>query len=398
MDSYLFRITDTEMQDSTAAEIPPSQPIDPSQVFTQPGWSVQLTDGSYMYIKSWRTDGYDRTWITGYKLVIPSAEDHCVRLQAKELLWVMHPNVQGNLITEVQRLASDAIRNCRIIFTNQKYEDLNCHMDAGSSLEPLYFCRWKRGLPLLAQMCPKNDGVSRHLTGSLEHIRSLDADDGYRLLKDGTSIPTRISNTEARNNWRGTGQTALGGSHKEHIYEDLHVQQYTMADAFCGAGGASQGALDATLRVTWAFDMNSDAMATYRGRFVPRSGTECYLEECYSFLIRVMKHPKRYMVDILHLSPPCQPFSPANTVPNEEKNAINHATFTAVEDLVRYTRPRVVTLEESDALEWPSRRLWFNKLLSMFMGLGYSIKWAVCELSDYGVPQTRKRLIMIASG
>jgi len=400
MDAYMIPVSDAQMQDEVPAEIAPPQRIDHSSITTFPGNSVQLNDGSYMYINSLKRDSYDRAWITGYNLVCPSANDHCIRLQHKELLWVIRPDGRGNSIMEVQRQADDVIRNCRIIFTNQKYENLNYQIDAGSSVEPLYFCRWKRLLPQRYQLYPKSDksGASRHLIGSVEHLRAFDAHDGHRLLKDSTSIPIRTSNTASRDNWRGVGQTALQGSHREQVEEDLYIQQYTMADAFCGAGGASQGALDANLRVTWAFDKDSDAMATYKKRFVARSGTECRLEECHDFLMRAMSHPTRYMVDILHLSPPCQPFSAANTVPNEEKNAKNHATFTAVEDLVRLTRPRIVTLEEADALEWPSRRLWFNKLLSMFIGLGYSIRWAVRELSDYGVPQTRKRLLMIASG
>lgn len=398
MDSYLFRVTDAEMQDSPATQIPPSHHIDPSQITTHNGWSVQLKDGSYMYIRSWKKDNSSQSLINGYRLVSPSAEDHCLSLPDKELLWIMNSDDRGHPITEVERPASDVLRGCRIIFTNQKYEALNYNTDAGSSLEPLYFCRWKRLLPSPTQMYRKGHGASRHLIGSVEHLRARDAHGGHRVLKNGTSISVRDSDIECRNNWRGPDQTVLRGSYREEVYEDLSIQQYTVGDAFCGAGGASQGALDANLRVIWAFDMNEDAMATYKKRFAARSGTECRLEECADFLTQVMRNPTPYIVDILHLSPPCQPFSSANTTPNEEKNAINHATFTAVEDLVRFTRPRVVTLEEAHALEWPSHREWFNKLLSMFMGLGYSVRWAVCELSNYGVPQTRKRLLMIASG
>lgn len=401
MDSYLvpmFRNRDVESKDASTAQIPPSQRINPSQIVTHNGWSVQLRDGSYMYIRSWKKGPFNQTLIRGYKLIVPTTEDHCIQLQDKELLWVIHTDNRGHLIMEQERYASEVVRNCLIVFTNQQYGSLNYQTDAKALLEPLYFCRLKRFLPPATEMYPKRGDSSRHLRGSVEYLRAQETHDGHRLLKDGNIIPIRITDKESRDNWRGVGQTVLKGSHQEHVYENISFQQYTMADSFCGAGGASQGALDAGLKINWAFDMDSDAMATYTKRFRGRSGTECLLEECADFLARVINNPTGYIIDILHLSPPCQPFSPANTVPNEEKNAINHATFTTVEDLVRCTRPRVVTLEESHALEWPSHREWFNKLLSMFLGLGYSVRWAILGLSDYGVPQTRKRLIVVSSG
>lgn len=351
-----------------------------------------------MHIRSWKKDRFDRTILKGYHLICPTTDDHCTQLQDKELLWVIHADNSGHQILEVERFEKEVVRNCRIILTNQPYEALNYSRDAGTSIEALYFCRWRRVLPLASEVYRKGQPVTRHLKGSFEYLRAVEAFDGHRSLRNGMSIPIRISHTEARDKWRGDGKTILGGSFTQQITPDISLQQYTMGDAFCGAGGASQGALDAGLKIAYGFDMDPDAMATYAKRFIGRCGAECRLEECADFLARMMRDPLRYLVDVLHISPPCQPFSPANTTPNEQKNAVNHATFTTVEDLIRCTRPRIVTLEESHALEWPCHRTWFIKLISMFMSLGYSVRWGVLHLSEYGVPQTRTRLIMVASG
>jgi DNA (cytosine-5)-methyltransferase 1 len=109
--------------------------------------------------------------------------------------------------------------------------------------------------------------------------------------------------------------------------------------------------------------------------------------------IRQYQGTDRFIVDILHLSPPCQPFSPANTTPNAFTDAMNHATFTAIEDLIRLYKPRVVTLEETSGLSHQKHRGWFRKLLSSFVNIGYSVGWRIL----YSVPQTRKRPILVGS-
>lgn len=400
MDNYVVRLPSARhtIPDTASPRDDPCQTIDPARITLRPGWSVQLKDGSYIYIKSWTKDPLNRTVFKGYKLVYPTTDDHCVEFQNKELLWVSHANSKRQSTTQFESSEEEVVRNCRIIFTNQSYSNLNYEQDAGNALEPLYFCRWKRVLPLTTEMYRKGEEGTRHLKGSVEHLRASESMSGCRTLKNGSSVTIRITDKEARDRWRGKGKTALGGSHQERILDDISMKQYTMADCCCGAGGASQGAFDAGLVIKWAFDMDKDAMATYHHRFFARCGTECRREECAEFLKRVKQNPKSYLVDILHVSPPCQPFSPANTTPNMEKNAANLATFTTVEDLVHATRPRIATVEESDALERKSHRSWFIKLISMFTGLGYSVRWAVLKLSEYGVPQTRTRLIMVAAG
>ncbi|KAK5064729.1 hypothetical protein LTR84_000563 [Exophiala bonariae] len=400
MEKFVVRLPPSRnnTRGTNSSQNDPSRTIDPQQINLRPGWSVQLKDGSYLHIRSWKTDRLNRIIFKGYKLVYPNTDDHCVEFENKELLWVSYAHPKDQQVIEFERSEDDVVRNCRIIFTNQPYHNMNYEQDAGSSLEPLYFCRWKRVLPLASEMYRRRKEGTRHLRGSVEHLKPSDSMCGHRLQKSGALVPIRIGDKEVREIWRGVGVTALGGSHQEHIFDDITMKQYTIADCCCGAGGASQGALDAGLKIKWAFDMDRDAMATYTKRFFNRCGTECRLENCADFLRHVMRDPRPYLVDIMHVSPPCQPFSPANTTPNAEKNAANLATFTTVEDLIRLTRPRIATVEESDGLEKEKHRDWFIKLISMFTGLGYSVRWAVLKLSEYGVPQTRTRLIMIAAG
>lgn len=83
--------------------------------------------------------------------------------------------------------------------------------------------------------------------------------------------------------------------------------RYTLGDAFCGAGGASQGARQAGLHVTWGLDNDEDAITAYQ---LNHPGAWPLCQNAHDF------PPSGYdtkdlHVDILHLSPPCCYWSPA---------------------------------------------------------------------------------------
>lgn len=76
---------------------------------------------------------------------------------------------------------------------------------------------------------------------------------------------------------------------------------------------------------------------------------------------------------------------------------MNEAALLSVWQLIEYLKPRVVTLEETEGL--PSRHAeWFSLLINIFTSLGYSVRWKVVQCKEYGIPQTRKRLLIIAAG
>lgn len=101
--------------------------------------------------------------------------------------------------------------------------------------------------------------------------------------------------------------------------------------------------------------------------------------------------------DILHLSPPCQFFSPAHTVAglNDEEN---FAALYACGLLLDRVKPRMGTLEQTVGLSQQKFRQEFNSLVLEFTKRGYSIRWKLCSLPKWGLPQRRTRLIMIFAG
>jgi DNA (cytosine-5)-methyltransferase 1 len=105
---------------------------------------------------------------------------------------------------------------------------------------------------------------------------------------------------------------------------------------------------------------------------------------------------QRFIVDILHLSPPCQVFSPVHT--REGKNdQQNFASLFACEEIIKKTRPRMITLEQTFGILHPRFKEAFHSLIQMFTSLGYSVSWRTLGFQRYGLPQSRRRLIIIAA-
>lgn len=171
-------------------------------------------------------------------------------------------------------------------------------------------------------------------------------------------------------------------------------RQYTFGDAFCGGGGMSSGAKKAGLRNKWAFDNNEHAVETYRLNFPDAT---CKKQDVHDFLTKTGQSPF-VKVDVCHGSPPCQTFSIAHTVESANDDA-NFACIFACADLVKKVKPRVFTVEETSGLcEVTAHKGVFSRLIQSLLEIGYSVGWGVLHCSDYGVPQTRRRLIAIACG
>ena len=167
-------------------------------------------------------------------------------------------------------------------------------------------------------------------------------------------------------------------------------QQYTFGDCFAGAGGMSRAAKQAGLAIQFAFDANKNACNSYHLNF-PEAKIECILANEF------IKHPQEYKVDILHLSPPCQPFSPAHTHTGKNDDT-NTATLFAVGPLIDKAKPRIVTLEQTFGIVIRAEHQhYLNALIQVFTHRGFSIRWKLLNCADFGVPQRRLRVFMIAS-
>ncbi|KPI41560.1 Modification methylase HphIA [Cyphellophora attinorum] len=374
------------------------------------GQSVELADGSFLRIMEVLRDGHGKVFLTGQKFVRQSSVGSWMRKNRNELVLIRKiPLTTGELdpwkfVDEVT--IGEVRRNRKIILTNQSFPSISIREDAKAfataqediELGPL-FCRWA----YTTYVNERRQSVEY----ILERLNHDNADNTVRPTSNSaTAKPTRVRHSEIRAAWRNC-DTSMGGSHYEVQHstnfdgsaQSSRVQTYTFGDAFCGAGGTSRGAVDAGLKPLWGFDLCPSAMQSYRRNF-GHHGVDCRGESVQEFisnhLLRLVEFDG-VQVDILHISPPCQPFSPAHTIPSFERDEANQAALPSIWHLVELLKPRVVTIEETEGL-YSRHKEWLHLIINTFACHGYSVRWKLLHCQHYGVPQNRKRLLIIAAG
>ena len=168
----------------------------------------------------------------------------------------------------------------------------------------------------------------------------------------------------------------------------------TAIDLFSGAGGLSLGLRQARFRVVAALDASSLAVESYRMNF-PGVPVLCndIRGVAASDLLSLAKLPK-YELDLLAGCPPCQGFSALRTkgrqaAVNDNRNGL----ILEFLRLVREIRPRYVLMENVPGL---ARSDIFLRFVGGLKLTGYGVVSDVLDSADFGAPQHRRRLVLIA--
>lgn len=160
------------------------------------------------------------------------------------------------------------------------------------------------------------------------------------------------------------------------------MKKNTIGTLFSGGEGFGVGAKAAGLRLLWGIEKDADVTAVANRNLGDHVRTADVLQE----------DPHDYeRPDLLHASPPCPNFSPAKQGASESEEDIDMAS--AVARFVETLRPRVFTLENV----WLYRRsISWEIIRDTLYRCGYWLDVAHVNSADFGVPQTRKRMIVRA--
>lgn len=155
-------------------------------------------------------------------------------------------------------------------------------------------------------------------------------------------------------------------------------------DLFCGCGGLSLGFEKAGMEVVAAFDNWPDALAVYRNNFSHPAIKADLMDVNES-----AKSILQFNPDMIIGGPPCQDFSSAGK--RDEDNGRGDLTV-AYAKIISSVRPAWFVMENVE------RILKTNKLqdaLMIFRAAGYGVTYTVLNAALCGVPQKRKRFVMI---
>ncbi len=167
-------------------------------------------------------------------------------------------------------------------------------------------------------------------------------------------------------------------------------------DFFCGAGGFTAGIRRAGIDVLGGVDADETCRLTYTmnnpgTKFICADLRELSVDDLTSEFPDLQVDDD----DLLFVGcAPCQPFSQQRRV---ERPHPDGALLSSFGRLVEAFRPGCVIVENVPGIAAVRGNSTYNRFRCMLRRHGYSVKSAVLDAKAYGVPQSRRRLVLIAS-
>lgn len=159
---------------------------------------------------------------------------------------------------------------------------------------------------------------------------------------------------------------------------------YRTVSLFSGIGGLDLGFIKQGFNIIWANDFDKHAVESYKANI----DTNIVCGDLNNYLEDIPEH------DILLAGFPCQPFSLMGKQQGftDERGTL----FFTIERILKKHKPKVIVLENVKNLLTHDRGKTINKMLEILEDkLNYKVYYNVLNTSDYGLPQTRRRVFIV---
>lgn len=161
-------------------------------------------------------------------------------------------------------------------------------------------------------------------------------------------------------------------------------KEYRVASLFAGIGGLDLGFEYAGFNVVWANDFDKYAVQTYKANV----GNQIVHGDIYDQIDNIPNH------DILIGGFPCQPFSTLGSLRGfDDKRG---TLFFLIKEIVKKNNPKIVVLENVKNLMNHNKGETFKRICQELDGVGYEVRYDVLNSLNFGVPQRRNRVYIVA--
>ncbi|MCE9572520.1 MAG: DNA cytosine methyltransferase [Deltaproteobacteria bacterium] len=171
----------------------------------------------------------------------------------------------------------------------------------------------------------------------------------------------------------------------------LDASPISAVDLFCGAGGLTHGLLQAGIRVEAGIDLDPFAEHAYVTNNASARFLRWDISRKYSPSIAKLFSGNK--IRLLAGCAPCQPFSKLT-------NGIKrHRSWDLLDNFARFIesiKPELVTMENVPELAQRGREV-LDTFLKTLERCRYNVDWRVVNCTEYGAPQSRRRLVLLAS-
>lgn len=165
--------------------------------------------------------------------------------------------------------------------------------------------------------------------------------------------------------------------------------EFAVVDLFAGAGGLSEGFRQAGFKILAGSDNDPDAVATYALNFPEASGIH---GDIRSAAVKERVLDAARSATVLVGGPPCQAFSQVRNhtrMIDDPRNSL----YKEFVEILRQTLPAAFVMENVTGMDQMGAR----EQIVVDLGLEgeYAVLPQILDAADFGVPQTRKRLLFV---
>lgn len=169
-------------------------------------------------------------------------------------------------------------------------------------------------------------------------------------------------------------------------------QGFKVIDLFCGIGGLSYGFIQEGFNVVAGYDIDSSCKFAYEtnnnAKFIDKSVVNVSANE----LMRFYGTSARILIGCA----PCQPFS-SYSYKVKKKDTTKVTLLSSFLEVVKAADPIIVSMENVPQLIKFNNGEIFDHFYNGLKELGYHISYEIVYCPEYGIPQRRKRLVLLAS-
>jgi len=165
----------------------------------------------------------------------------------------------------------------------------------------------------------------------------------------------------------------------------------TVVDLFCGIGGLTNGLIKEGLNVVAGYDIDETCKYPYE----TNNDSTFYCADVATIKgEEIRKHYKKGDLKVLVGCAPCQPFSTYSFKSNDKKKWRLLYEFSR---LISEVKPDIVSMENVPRLAKFTKEPVFLNFIKNLEQNGYYCFYKVVNCSSFGIPQHRKRLVLLAS-
>ncbi|XP_066590215.1 DNA (cytosine-5)-methyltransferase 1-like isoform X2 [Prorops nasuta] len=176
-------------------------------------------------------------------------------------------------------------------------------------------------------------------------------------------------------------------------------------DIFAGCGGLSEGLHQSGIAENrWAIEKEEAAAYAYK---LNNPEATVFSEDCNVLLRKAIngdfkddagqRLPQKGDVELLCGGPPCQGFSGMNRFNSRQYSLFKNSLVVSCLSYCDYYRPRFFVMENVRNFVSFKKSMVLKLTLKALISMGYQCTFGILQAGNYGIPQTRRRMIILAA-